>query len=255
MPDYLDALRTAYQAAKAADPQCTVIGGIAGEPGKEWEDQFIEQGGLKWCDVTNYHLYPSRQRAEAMESAFKIRWQQMQKRGEAKPIWVTEFGLYAEDDPATTPNSAGDSSMNDAMRPDERTASADFVQWATVMFAHGVRKVFFHAGTCQGFHDSSTGNMFFEYGGTPRKMYPAVAAMAWILAPDFQFVRKWDKPQWLHAYEFRSRGHAVVILWTRKADAPKLDVPRGFQALDLMGNPLEGTEVIPVESPLYLVGK
>ena len=64
------------------------------------------------------------------------------------------------------------------------------------MFAHGVRKVFFHAGTCQGFHDSSTGNMFFEYGGAPRKMYPAVAAMARLLAPDFQFVRKWDKPEW-----------------------------------------------------------
>ena len=49
-------------------------------------------------------------------------------------------------------------------------------------------------GVCQGFHDSSTGNMFFEYGGAPRKMYPAVAAMARILGPDFQFVRKWDKP-------------------------------------------------------------
>ena len=255
MSDYLDVLRMAYQAAKAADPRCTVIGGIAGGPGKEWEDQFIEQGGLRWCDVTNYHLYPSRQRAEAMEIAFQMRWEQMQKRGEAKPIWVTEFGLYAEDDRPRPRNSAGDSTMNDAMRPDERTAAADLVQWATVMFAHGVRKVFFHAGTCQGFHDSSTGNMFFEYGGAPRKMYPAVAAMARLLAPDFQFVRNWDTPQWLHAYEFRSRGRTVVILWTRKADAPKLEVPRGFRVLDLMGNPLEVAEAIPGESPLYLVGK
>ena len=81
MSDYLDVLRTAYQAAKAADPSCTVIGGIACEPGREWEDQFITQGGLQWCDVTNYHLYPSRQRAEAAEVAFKMRWEQMQTAG------------------------------------------------------------------------------------------------------------------------------------------------------------------------------
>jgi hypothetical protein len=255
MSDYLDVLRTAYKAAKAADPSCTVIGGIACQPGSEWEDQFISQGGLQWCDVTNYHLYPSRQRAEAAENAFKIRWEQMQERGQAKPIWVTEFGLYAEDDPVTLSASAGDSTMNDAMRPDERTASSDLVQWATMMFAHGVRKVFFHAGTCHGFHDSSTGNIFFEYGGLPRKMYPAVAAMARLLAPDFQFVRKWDKPEGLCAYEFRSQGQTVVVLWTRRANAAKLDVPQGFLVLDLMGNAVEGKQFIPGETPLYLVGK
>ena len=68
-----------------------MIGGIACHPGREWEDQFISQGGLQYCDVTNYHLYPSRQRAEAAESAFKMRWEQMQQRGQSKPIWVTEF--------------------------------------------------------------------------------------------------------------------------------------------------------------------
>jgi len=187
--------RTAYQAAKAADPKCTVIGGIACGPGSQWENEFISQGGLRWCDVTNYHLYPSRQRAEAAETAFRMSWEQMQKRGETRPIWVTEFGLYAEDDPVVLPAHAGDSTMDNAMRPDERTASSDLVEWAAVMFAHGVRKVFYHAGVCQGLHDSSTGNMFFEYGGTPRKMYPTVATMARLLAPDFQFVRKWDKPQ------------------------------------------------------------
>ena len=253
MSDYLDLLRTAYQAAKAADPNCTVIGGVACVPDREWEEQFIQQGGLRWCDVTNYHLYPGRQRAESMENAFAMRWRQMQERGEAKPIWVTEFGLYGEDDPVSIPGHVGDATMDAATRPDERTAAVALVQWATVMFAHGVRKVFFHAGTCQGFHDSSAGNMFFEYGGAPRKMYAAIAVMASLLAPDFQFVRKWDEPRWLHAYEFHSRGQTVVILWTRKAVAPS--VVLGFRALDLMGNPLPGETVTPGESPLYFVGK
>jgi hypothetical protein len=255
MPDYLDMLRTAYQAAKAADPKCRVVGGIACGPDSRWETQFIEQGGLRWCDVTNYHLYPGRQRVESMEKLFKARWDQMQQRGEAKPIWVTELGLYAEDDPASIPVHFGDSAMENAARPDERTASIDLVQLSTVMFAHGVRKVFFHAATCEGFHKSSSGNMMFEYGGAPRKMYVAVAVMARLLGPDFQFVRKWDQPEWLQAYEFRGRGRTVVIAWTRKADAPKLDVPPGFQAVDFMGDPIAGDQVIPGETPLYLLGK
>ena len=255
MADYLDVLRTAYKAAKAADPKCTIIGGIACPPGSQWAEQFIAQGGLQWCDASNYHLYPSRQRAETAEIGFQMRWEQMQKRGEGKPIWVTEFGLYGEDDPVSIPFHAGDSTMDNAMRPDERTAAADLVQWSAVMFAHGVRKVFFHAGTCQGYHSGSTGNMFFEYGGVPRKAVAAVAVLAKLLPPDFQFVRKWDRPEWLQAYEFSSRGHRVVILWTRKAGVPKLHVPQGYQTLDLMGNPLEGAEVLVGESPVYLFGK
>ncbi len=176
--DYIEVLKTAYQAAKSADPQCTVIGGIACFPGKEWIDQFIEQGGLQWCDVTNYHWYPGRQRAESAESAFAMRWEQMKKRGQAKPIWVTEFGLYAEDDPAFTPFRVGDETMTDAMRPDELTASSDMVQLVAMMLANGARKVFYHAGTCQGLRDSSAGNIFFEYGGAaarcmrPRRCWP-----------------------------------------------------------------------------------
>ena len=40
-----------------------------------------------------------------------------------------------------------------------------------------------------------------------------------------------------------------------KAAAPKLDVPRGFQVLDLRGNPVKGRVVVPGASPLYLSGR
>jgi hypothetical protein len=179
----------------------------------------------------------------------------MQDRGQVRPIWVTEFGLYAEDDPAVVPARAGDVTMNDAMRPNERIAAADLVEWTAVMFAHGVRKIFFHAGVCQGYHQDSTGNMFFEYGGVPRKMLPAVAAMTRWLGADFQFVRKWDQPERVQAYEFRARGRTVVILWTRNSAAPQLDVPPGLRAFDLMGNAIGAQRIVPGEEPMYLVGE
>jgi hypothetical protein len=252
--DYIDVLRTAYRAAKAVDPACTVIGGIACPPEAGWVGRFIEQGGLEWCDVMNYHMYPTRRRPETVEPALQEHCRQMRNRGQVRPIWVTEFGLYAEDDPVTLPAHAGDLTMDDAMRPSERIAAADLVQWAAVMFAHGVRKAFYHAGVCQGYHQASIGNIFYEYGGLPRKMLPAVAVLARLLGPEFQFVRKWDKPAWLSAYEFRSRGRPLVILWTRKPDAPPLDVPQGFRAVDLMGNAIDGRRITVGEEPVYLVG-
>lgn len=86
-------------------------------------------------------------------------------------------------------------------------------------------------------------------------MLPAVAVLARWLGPDFQFVRKLDKPAWLLAYEFRSRGRPLVILWTRKPDAPPLDVPRGLRAFDLMGNAIDGRKITVGEEPMYLVGR
>ena len=44
-------------------------------------------------------LYPGRATGRRNRDDFKSRWEQMKKLGQAKPIWVTEFGVYAEDDP------------------------------------------------------------------------------------------------------------------------------------------------------------
>jgi hypothetical protein len=230
------------------------VGGIAGPPDMSQLGEFIAQGGLKSCDVLNYHLYPHRGYPESYDEAFRRRWEEMQARGEARPIWMTEFGLYADDEPAFTPYRIGDGAMQQAMRPSELAASGDLVRFAAVFCAYGVRKVFYHAGTSSAMHDSAAGNMFFDYGGVPRKQYAAQAALSRLLGPDVEFVRKWDQPAWVQAYEFRSRGRSVVILWSRKSDAPALRVPDGYRALDLMGNALPEGELVPGEVPVYLVG-
>ena len=253
--DYLDVLRTAYQAAKAADPSCSVIGGISCWPDSDYETQFIEQGGLQWCDVSNYHWYPTRQRAEAVERIFAKRWDQMGKHGQQKHIWVTEFAIYGDDDPAFKPFQVGDDTMNATLRADELTCASDIVELATVMFAHGVRKIFYHAGTCAEPHENSAGNIFFHYGGVPRKQFASQAVLSRLLGPDMEFVRKWDQPEGAHAFEFRSRGKTVVVAWTGKAAPVTLTVPAGLQALDMMGNALEGGTVKLSGVPVYLVSK
>ncbi|MEN6426890.1 MAG: hypothetical protein ABFE13_16150 [Phycisphaerales bacterium] len=251
--DYIALLRTAWEAAKAADPSCTVIGGIAAGPDSRWVNEFIEQGGLQWCDAMNLHLYPHRGSPDAYESAFRDCWERVKARQPQRAVWVTEIGFYGDDDPAFTPFTVGDSSMNSALRPSELRTAGDLVKFTTILCAAGVRKIFYHAGTCSALNEDSAGNIFFEYGGAPRKQYAAQAALSRLLGPDVEFVRKWTQPEGMQAFEFRSRGRTVIVVWAGKERAPAVKVPEGYRVMDLMGNYLPDSEINPGEVPAYLV--
>ncbi|MDW8037436.1 MAG: endo-1,4-beta-xylanase [Thermoguttaceae bacterium] len=252
--DYIEMLRTAYQAAKEVDPNCLVVGGIGAPPDHRFVREFIEQDGLRWADVMDLHMYPHAGPPDAYEKAYQDCWQRMQARGQAKPIWMTELGIYADDDPAVVPFRAGDASMSRSQRPNELRAAADLVKFAAVLASAGVQKILYHAGTCSAWNESSAGNVFFEYGGAPRKMYAAQAALARLLGPEFTFLGKWPEPAGVQAFRFRTRSGELVILWSRKGQL-ELPVPAGYQAMDLMGNPIAGRQIHLGTIPVYLVKK
>ncbi len=250
--DYIDLLRSAYQAAKEVHPNCLVVGGIAAPPESRWVRDFIEAGGLAWCDVMNLHLYPHRGSPDAYEEAFLRCRDMMRQAGFAsKPIWVTEIGCYADDDPPSLPFRVGDEAMNRSLRPSEWRASIDLVKFAAVMGSAGVTKIFYHAGTCGPLNENTAGNIFFEYGGCPRKMYAAQAALAQFLGPDLVFQGKESWHPSLQVYRFRSRGREVVILWAKKP--LKWHVPAHYEVFDLMGNHLALSELTLDDEPVYLV--
>ncbi len=253
MSDYIALLRTAYETAKAIDPACTIVGGIGSAPDSKWVDEFIDQGGLDWCDAMDLHLYPHRGAPDAYEVAFRTCWERVKAHEKAKPIWITEIGCYGDDDPPFTPFQVGDHAMNSALRPNELRASADLVKFATILCAAGARKILYHAGTCAALNENNAGNIFFEYGGSPRKQYAAQAALSRLLGPNVQFVRKWAEPEGVQAFEFRSGKRVVVVLWTLKTGVPPLDLPPGYRALDLMGNRIDTSRVAPGEVPTYWV--
>lgn len=251
--DYIEMLRTAYQAAKSVNPNCLVVGGIGAWPDSRFVREFIEQDGLRWCDVMDLHMYPHAGAPDAYEKAYWECWQRMQARQQAKPIWMTELGIYADDDPAVLPFRAGDAAMSRSQRPDELRAAADLVKFAAVLGSAGVQKIFYHAGICGAWNESSAGNVFFEYGGAPRKMYAAQAALARLLGPQFTFLGKWTEPAGLQAFRFRTGdGKELVILWRRTGQI-ELPIPAGYQALDLMGNPMVQPALRVGTIPVYLV--
>lgn len=252
LDDYLRLLETARDAIKAADPDCVVVGGPSANPSSSWTREFITKGGLKRLDVFDMHLYDPARPAESYEPFFRDFEGLVAQHGGPKPLWITEWGVYADDDPACIPQSVGDATMNRCRWPSERAATEHIVKFTAVSFAHGMRKLFFHAGTAGTINGPDAGGVLFEYGGEPRAMYAGVAALTRILGVPDDTVHILDTPTH-HAYVFKTKTRHVAVAWTSAGHTYSLTLPPECQALDLMGNILPTPTVTLGESPIYLL--
>jgi hypothetical protein len=252
--DYVRLLASAYRAMKAADPSCRVVGGCGNTPTSGATREFIEKDGLRFCDVFDVHMYNPPVPAETYEEIFTTIEDLMRAHGGPKPIWMTEWGCYADDDPPCLPHSVGDTSMNRSKWPSERAATEHIVKFVAVTFAHGMRKVFFHAGTCGSINGPDAGGVLFEYGGAPRKMYAGVAALTRLLGTPQECIGRVNR-NGVRAYAFNSDERAVAIAWRGDGPVRPLKLAAGLRAYDVMGNELSRGEIRLGESPLYVVAR
>jgi hypothetical protein len=96
--------------------------------------------------------------------------------------------------------------------------------------------------------------VLFEYGGTPRKMYPAIASLARLLGtPDECLDRICDRG--LMAYVFRVGNRTVAIAWCADEKTRKLTLTGDIEVYDVMGNKLAQRSPLLGQSPLYVRGK
>lgn len=252
--DYLRLLEAGSRALHAADPQCRVVGGISANPDAGLTREFVAQGGLQWVDVFDLHMYDPARPVESFEESFGALAELMRAHGGPKPVWITEWGCYADDDPACLPESVGDATMNRCRWPSERAATEHIVKFTAVSFAHGVRKIFFHAGTCGTINGPDAGGVLFEYGGAPRKMYAGVAALTRLLGVPDECVKTLHSDG-MAAYAFRIKDQAVTIAWCEPGRSLKLKPDPRVQAYDIMGTNLPLENSVLGESPIYLVGR
>jgi hypothetical protein len=190
--------------------------------------------------------------AEGYEETFGRIEELMRAHGGPKPIWMTEWGCYADDDPPCVPHTVGDASMNRSKWPNERAATEHIVKFTAVTFAHGMRKIFFHAGTCGTINGPDAGGVLFEYGGAPRKMLPGVAALTRLFGVPDECVARIHRDG-LHACVFRAKGRAVAIVWLDAEPKRPLKPAATVRAYDIMGNEVAAREAVLSESPVYLV--
>jgi hypothetical protein len=252
--DYIRLAGAAYRAMKSANPKCRVVAGCGANPASAHTREFIEKGGLQFADIFDVHMYDPTVPAESYEETFSKLEDLMRAHGGPKPIWMTEWGCYADDDPPSVPWLAGDAAMNRCRWSNERAATEHIVKFTAVTFAHGMRKIFFHAGTCGPINGPDAGGVLFEYGGAPRKMLTGAAALTRLLGEPDECVKKVNRDD-LRAYVFRSKGRAVAIAWCGEGKRQPLALVKGVRAYDIMGNALAARDAALSETPVYLVSK
>lgn len=245
------------RAARRADPQCRVLAGIGYiAEGQILDDfgKFFAGGGLEAADAIDIHHYPGIRPPEFLEGLLEKLNALMDKHGRRKPIWLTEYGYYADDDPATVPlpNHGFDKSVGS-----ERLQAEYAVRWATIGLAGGIEKIFYHAGTCHGLNDDNMQGVFFKYGGQPRRIYAAQAVLAQLLTPTARFVKQLALGDGTKTYLFRDGERLVAVAWSTGRARPAtvtLTDPR-LQLWDLMGRPQPARQFTPAGSPVYVVAE
>jgi hypothetical protein len=122
LADYLRLLEAGSRALHAADPQCRVVGGISANLEAGLTRDFVAQGGLRLVDVFDLHMYDPARPAGSFEEPFAALESLMRANGGPKPVWITEWGCYADDDPPCVPQTVGDATMNRCRWPSECAA-------------------------------------------------------------------------------------------------------------------------------------
>ena len=253
LADYLRLAEVGSRALHNADPQCRVVGGISANLEAGLTRDFVAQGGLQWVDVFDLHMYDPARPAESFEDSFRSLEDLMRAHGGPKPVWITEWGCYADDDPPCLPQSVGDATMTRCRWPSERDATEHIVKFTAVSFAHGVRKIFFHAGTCGTINGPDAGGVLFTYGGAPRQMYAGVATLNRLLGVPDECLRTVHDNALL-AYVFRSGDRVVAIVWCEAGQSRRLKLTPSVQTYDIMGNTVTREDLLLEQSPVYLVG-
>jgi len=249
--DYVRVLKAGYAAAKKADPHCTVIGGIGGHP-LLYMRQLFAAGGLQHMDALNLHLYPVGTSPEAYEPQLAQLRRMLRAAGRPElPIWVTECGMYADDDDPVSP-----AFHWNAVLGSERQCSEYLVRFAAITLGFGVEKLFYHYGAAGTINQENPESIFFEYAGTPRKMLPAQAVFCRLVPGSRRILKIADLHPQARTYLFGDSHVKVMLAWVPDAGdrlSLRLASPR-LSAVDIMGAPIRERTISLGEAPIYITG-
>ena len=261
---YLSLLEGARDAMKAADPGCTVVGGLAIQAEMPLGDELIRAGGLDFVDVYNLHPYPGRRAPESFIENMQRILAVMDEHGGQKPIWATECAYYGADDKPWEPWFAPPNHHGaEHLLSGERTCADYTVRFAVILLAHGVEKLFWHEPVEGRVNNGSwdLANPLLAERGTPRKLYAAHAALANMLGPKPTFAAEVVFPEELfggarsrcYGYAFQCGERAVCVVWATE-DTPALlqiALPPEAEAFDIVGRRLGRLGALG-PSPMYI---
>ncbi len=209
-------------------------------------------------DILSEHRYPGLAPTASMLRSFAEAHEKLRESGGDRPIWVTEYGIYADDDP--DPTTVNSRFLQHWGTDSERLAATYVAKHHIIALASGVRKVFFHIGNWPfhvnrehgcGFH------AFFEWGGVPRKTYSALNTLAWVLPPGSRHVKTWTGPAETYAFEFEHGPGRVAALWSEGGLQAPAEALRSINRCGATFTDVSGAKIdrVPREienSPIYI---
>lgn len=230
-------LKAAYQAAKAADPNCRVFFSEAGE---SFNAAVIKEAGAQSFDGVTPHFYcPPRTPEEGgIDVSMGIMKKEFEKLGiKEKPFWVSEFGWHSTMD-------AGQM----------RHQAICLVRTHIYGLAAGLDKFFWY-----NFVNDDRNKDGQHYGlvnredWTPRFALGAFAAMVYFLE-DARFHSRVELARPVRIYVFEKGGGSIAAIWSAGASGRlNAKIDSSFRIFDIMGNPITN-EIIPLNAePIYLV--
>ena len=193
---YVACQRIGYAAAKAADPDCLVIGGSITElqVRKEGWREALQLGLADHCDVYDFHFYVDLETTGKLLDYIHAACKEF---GAQKPIWVTETAQVGMFDPE-----------------DRNQAEYVFKRYAHLM-SGGVSAIFWHVlrWPYPFSADKTQATALIDHEGFARPALFAYAAMTRELT-DARFARRWDIGQGVYALEFSRPKRARLVLWS-----------------------------------------
>ena len=267
--EYAQLLSSAYQAAKRANPDCTVLG-ISGTGGYlPWMENVLKLGGLRHMDVVSVHTYttPSSPEEANLPGRLAATRKLIQKYGGRHGIWNTEIGYWVPERkgcrPLTRDEIAAKAPKDIApnwqsrwpYRPiDEYSAAAQLVRHYVLNIAGGVEHVFWYAWYTQS-------APMYTVRHAPRMHTVAYAAAAARLS-DGKYSERVDLgAQDIHIHLFHKPAGALAVAWRSRKTPRKVAIPTNTRSRvwDMWGNcttrPAPGRVELDLTSrPIYVMG-
>jgi hypothetical protein len=197
---YVESQRIGYLAAKAADPNCVIIGGSITELQcrKEGWPESLQLGLAKWCDIYDFHFYQDLTTTQTMLDYIHLTCKAYHAE---KPIWVTE------------------TTQVNMLDPDDHNQAEYMFKRHAHLLGNGISVVMWHCFRWpypfEADKVAATGVV--NYQGFARPALFAFAAMTEAL-DGAKFARKWDIGKNGYAFEFALPKGSALVIWSEAGE-------------------------------------
>ncbi|HQH52085.1 MAG TPA: hypothetical protein PKY01_06640 [Candidatus Hydrogenedentes bacterium] len=250
--DYLNLLRTAASAIRAANPGARIVGGTGMFNNAKYTIPTVEAGILDTVDIFGVHDYPGKTEPEARFTLSEELLAAMKAHGGPKPIWMTEFSYFGTDDLPRTPFKPTPGSFSESRLLSEKDVADYIIRYCTMFLGRGGEKIFLHSGCTGSVNKPGTESCLFAGGGV-RKVFAALAVFTELMGPSPQYIADKTGAGGL-VFAFETGRQAVLVLWDPEENAT-VSVPDRATRLNIMGQEINRSRLRLTASPVYLIGE